>query len=105
MGCGPTKERTYAPWCSPLMGVMKFNVDGASRGKPGSEGNRGVLHGRGEVLLMFSQHIGVRDSNETEELVIPAGLRLFSRRFIGFLVMESNSSNAIAWVSNRKSNP
>lgn len=71
----------------PLMGVMKFNVDGALRDKPGPKGNKGVLHSRGEVLLMFSQHIGVRDSNEAKVLVIPEGLKLFSRRFIGSLVI------------------
>lgn len=32
-------------------------------------------------------------------------LRLFSSRYGGALVVESNSSNVIAWVSNRKSNP
>ena len=35
MGCLPFKERRSVPWSSPLFGVLKFNVDGASRGKLG----------------------------------------------------------------------
>lgn len=40
--------------------VLKFNVDGASRAKPGRVGIRGVLRNyKGEVLLMFSKNVGV----------------------------------------------
>ena len=35
MGCLPFKERRFVPWSPPPFGVLKFNVDGASRGKLG----------------------------------------------------------------------
>lgn len=66
--------------CSPLpIRVLKFNVDGASRGKPRPTGIRCVLHNsKGEVLLMFSKHVEVCDSNVVEVLAILEALRLFS---------------------------
>ena len=54
---------------------------------------------------MFSKHTGVCDSNEAEVLAILEALRCFSRNFHGVLIVESDSSNAIAWVANRKRNP
>lgn len=51
MGCGPSKVRRSVPGYPPPGGVLKFNVDGASRG----------------------------DSNEVEVLAISEALRLFSR--------------------------
>ena len=79
MGCRPIKERRLVP-CPPLpTRVLKFNVDGASRGKPRPMGIRCVLHNRkGEVLHMFLTHVGVYDSNVVEVLAILGVLRLFS---------------------------
>ena len=54
---------------------------------------------------MFSKNVSICDSNEAEVLAILEGLRLFARRYIGALVIESDSSNAITWVSNRKDFP
>ena len=54
---------------------------------------------------MFSKHTGICDSNEADVLAILEGLRCFSRNFHGVLIVESDSSNAITWVTNRKSNP
>ena len=72
-------------------------MDGASRGKPSPVGIGGVPRNcKGEVLIMFSIYVGVCNSNEAEVLAILEGLRLFSRRYGSTLVMESDSSNAIA---------
>ena len=77
--------------------MLKFNVDGATRGNPGFVGIRGVLqNSKGEVLFMFSKHVGVCNSNEAEVLAILKTLRCFSRRFQGNLMVESGSSNAIS---------
>ena len=57
---------------------------------------------KGEVLLMFSKHVGVRDSNKVELLAILEALRCFSRFFHGSFIVESDSSNVISWVSKRK---
>eukprot|EP00268_Persea_americana_P068028 TRINITY_DN9427_c0_g2_i3.p1 TRINITY_DN9427_c0_g2~~TRINITY_DN9427_c0_g2_i3.p1 ORF type:complete len:109 (+),score=10.84 TRINITY_DN9427_c0_g2_i3:826-1152(+) len=68
--------------------------------KPGL-GIGGVLrNSRGEVLFMFSKFVGVCDSNEALVLAILEALRYFSRFFNGVLVVESDSSNAVASVSN-----
>lgn len=45
------------------------------------------------------------DSSEVEVLAILEAFRCFSRLFHGELIIESDSSNAIAWVFNRKINP
>ena len=64
-------------WYPPPLGVVKFNVDGASRGKPGPAGIGGVLrYCKGEVLMMFSKYVSVGDSNEADVLAILEGLRL-----------------------------
>ena len=48
-------------------GVLKFNVDGATRGKPGLVGIGGVLRNhKGEVMYMFSKHVGIKDSKEAD---------------------------------------
>lgn len=44
MTCGPTKNKRCISWSSPLCRVLKFNVDGATRGKPGEAGIGVVLH-------------------------------------------------------------
>ena len=86
MLCGPTKVRIYVLWSPPPLGMLKFNVGGAARGKPGLASIRGVLHNdKGEVLFMFSKYVGARDSNEAEVLAILEALRRFSRFFQGTL--------------------
>lgn len=58
MKCGPSKVRKSVSWVPPLPGSLKFNVDGAARGKPGPAGIGGVLRNyKGEVLFMFSNHL------------------------------------------------
>ena len=65
MGCCPRKERRPIPWSPPPYRVSKFNVDGASRGNPGPAGITGVIrNSKGDVILMFSKHVGVCDSND-----------------------------------------
>lgn len=34
MMCGMHKEKRSVPWVPPLDGVLKFNVEGAAKGKP-----------------------------------------------------------------------
>eukprot|EP00268_Persea_americana_P068026 TRINITY_DN9427_c0_g1_i1.p1 TRINITY_DN9427_c0_g1~~TRINITY_DN9427_c0_g1_i1.p1 ORF type:complete len:120 (+),score=19.95 TRINITY_DN9427_c0_g1_i1:825-1184(+) len=106
MGCRPSKMRKSVMLVPPSLGVLKFNVDGAARGKPRPAGIGGVLrNSKGEVLFTFSKPIGIRDSKEAEVLAILKALCYFSRFFHGNLIVESDSSNVVAWVSNRKTNP
>ena len=44
----------------------------------------------GEFILLFSNNVGVCDYNKVEVLAILNALRLFSRRYHGRLVVESD---------------
>lgn len=60
------------------------------------------------IVFFWSQccnFVGVCDSNEAEVSAILEFLRFFSRNFNGGLILKSDSSNVIAWVSNWKANP
>ena len=43
MESGPIKLKRFVLWSPPLLGVLKFNIDGAARGKLGPAGIRGVF--------------------------------------------------------------
>lgn len=80
--------------------MLKFNVDGATRGKPSSAGIGGVLRDdRGAILCLFSKGVRIRYSNKAKVLAILEALRIFSQSFHRSLIAESDSSNAITWVS------
>lgn len=52
-------------------GVMKFNVDGTSRGDPSPAGIGGVLRiHESRKTIMFNESVGIKDSNEAEILSI-----------------------------------
>lgn len=44
MGCSAPKVKKSVFWNLPRRGMLKLNVDGAVRGKPGPAGIGGVLH-------------------------------------------------------------
>lgn len=74
-------------------------------GKPRVVGvGRGLPNCRSVVLLMFSKYGRVCNSNEAEVQEILKGLGLFTRRYSVSPIVESDSSNAIALVSNEKAN-
>lgn len=65
------------PWVKPKDGFFKFNVDGATRGKPGSVGIVVVVHDcRGEMVCFFSESVGCKESNGAELLRIRRALTL-----------------------------
>lgn len=64
------------------------------KGEPGLVGMDSVLGDtKGEILFMFSKHAGVKESNEVRLFWI------FSHPFKGMLIVQSDSSNAVFWVS------
>lgn len=92
--CGLSKDRRVLRWTPPLVGLLKFNIDGAARGKLGSVGIDGVLRdSNGLVLMLFSKHVGVMDSNESEVLPILEALHVFYAH-----IVESDSMIVVAWV-------
>ena len=46
-------------WAPPIEGVLKFNVDGAARGKPGPSGIGGVLRNSEGFVLKACGLYGV----------------------------------------------
>lgn len=52
------KVRKVVPWSPPLFGVLKVNVDGSSKGKPGPTIIVGVLcNSEGGVSLLFTKNV------------------------------------------------
>lgn len=49
------------------------------------------------ICLLFSKHVGIRDSNKSEVLVILKAPH-FLKKLQDYLTVESESSNAILWI-------
>lgn len=59
----------------------------------------GVLRNQnGEVLYMFSKHLGIKDSNEAEMMAILEALCIYRDTFQFNHIVENNSINAISWA-------
>lgn len=72
-------------------------MDGAARGKPRLIGIGGVLRNhRGEVMYIFSKHIGIKDSKEAEVLAILEAFHIYHSSYHQSLIVESDSANAIS---------
>lgn len=57
---GTSKAKYHVSWLPPPSCFLKFNMDGAVRGRPGQE--MVVLFGmRGKVLFMLSKLVGAKD--------------------------------------------
>lgn len=61
----------------------------------------GVLRNQnGEVLYMFSKHLGIKDSNEAEMMAILEALCIYCDTFQFNHIVENDSINAISWARN-----
>ncbi|KAK3189924.1 hypothetical protein Dsin_029485 [Dipteronia sinensis] len=59
------------------MDKLKFNVDVSMKGKPGPVGIGGVLRdANGKVMCLFSNSVGITDSNTAELWAIEKAVRL-----------------------------
>lgn len=86
--------------------VIKFNVDGASRGKPEPAGLGGVLRNHeGTTSIDFNESVGTTDSNEVEILNIRRILNIWNMFGQGKLIIEGDSTNAIKWVEGQRRPP
>lgn len=96
-----------AVWAPSFGDVLRFNVDGAMRGKPRQAVVEGVLHNEVEVVLVwFSENVGIMESNEEEVVAILEALWIFVwASFQDLLVVESDFLNAIYWVSSLAAMP
>ncbi|XVF39216.1 hypothetical protein PTKIN_Ptkin01aG0017700 [Pterospermum kingtungense] len=104
-----TRDWPRVSWVCPPAGHVKFNVDGASIGKPGSAGIGGVLcNHAGEELARFSKSVGIVDSNIAELLAIREAFLVFiDSPFVSdnVLIIESDSKTAVNWVNSPLSAP
>lgn len=81
MGCGLIQIWKSVFWSSPPLKMFTFNVDGATKGKPGPARIKGVLHNyKGQVLFMFSKFM----------MMIDPLYFLFSKNFVQFLSQHRN---------------
>ena len=86
MSCDPSKDREVVCWHPPPSGWLKFNIDGAAKGKPAPAGiGKVIMNDKGEVLFMFSKNAGIKESNEAEVLSILEALKIFFFYFQGLL--------------------
>ncbi|OMO61107.1 hypothetical protein CCACVL1_23740 [Corchorus capsularis] len=96
-------------WEAPKPSFLKFNVDGAAKGKPGPAGIGGVLRDEnGKIWMDFSKSMGIMDSNEAELCAIREAILLFSTSKWAnshALIIESDSRNVVSWVGNPDSVP
>lgn len=101
--CMFQKESILLYW-SPPFGQLKFNVDGAAKGKSFPAGVGGTLRNSdGVVLVLFSKHVGCVESNEMEVVVISEDFRIFaSSSSQESLILESDSLNSTSWVLTTK---
>ena len=83
--------------------ALKFNVDGSSRGNPGSAGIGGVLRDRlGKIMGLFSLHIGYLDAISAEVLAIRKACELCAQTAtlrMKNIVIVSDSKVAVGWVN------
>ncbi|KAL4385916.1 hypothetical protein GQ457_09G028800 [Hibiscus cannabinus] len=90
-------------WCPPLLGELKFNVDGATLGSFGETGIGGCLRDvDSNCLITFSKSVGVTDCTSAELLAIKEACLLFrnstwARKFK--LIIETDSTLATRWMT------
>ncbi|KAK0599896.1 hypothetical protein LWI29_009613 [Acer saccharum] len=97
------KSRTHVNWLPPVGSVLKFNVDGSARGKPGPAGIGGILrNSEGLTLCRFSIAVGIQSSNTAEIIAIRKACELcesnpslVSRN----IQIASDSSVAVSWAN------
>ena len=95
MKTGALKKKKVLSWCSPPCVVLKFNVDGAAKGK----GIGSILRTHvGEVSYMFSKYVGIRDSNKAEVMTNLETLCIYHTSFHHYFIVEIDLLNAISWV-------
>ncbi|KAJ7960539.1 Ribonuclease H protein [Quillaja saponaria] len=96
-------------WEPPEFGWLKLNVDGLTLGKPGPARIGGVLRDQeGNVKAMFSNSIGIADSNSAKLKAICGARNLVASNVIGMdmkVIVESDSTIATNWVKNVGSRP
>ncbi|KAK3183009.1 hypothetical protein Dsin_030295 [Dipteronia sinensis] len=97
------KKRCLETWTPPTLDVLKFNIDESAKGSLGPTRMGGVLrNSRGRVLCLFSEDLGILDSNSAEVRAIHrvAGICASNPYLIGReIVIVSDSKTTVSWVN------
>ncbi|KAK3211066.1 hypothetical protein Dsin_015772 [Dipteronia sinensis] len=97
------KKRESEEWISQCVEVLKFNIDGSARDKPGPAGIGGVLRDhKGKVCYSFSFFIGIQDSNTAELMAIEkACILIVTNPSLKGLTIDivSDSKTAVLWIN------
>lgn len=95
-----------AVWNPPSLGVLKFNVDGASKGNPGSCGAGGVLRNPNEETLgYFSKDLREGWASEAEVKAILLALQFCHQFCFNSVIIESDSTIVVGWVNSPSNRP
>lgn len=95
-----------AVWSPPDIGILKCNVDGASKGNPGPCGVGGVIRNSDrKVLGFFALDSGHGWAYEAETKAILNGLRFCQQFLLKNVIVESDSTTAVGWVCSKDKRP
>lgn len=104
----PTMGQDY--WQPPPPGFLKFNTDGASKGKLGMVGyGRVIRDEKGNIVVIFHSHLGNATNNMVELLAIKKSLDILRDLNMSNTIIDVeseltiNSIKKIKWLSTRES--
>eukprot|EP00253_Pinus_taeda_P010632 PITA_10632 len=84
------KETDY--WHPPPQGFLKYNIDGASKGNPGTVGFGGALRDENEsILFIFHCHLGRATNNMAELMALEQCLDFLEQDNRQNVIIEANS--------------
>lgn len=88
----PSHPPRRVQWQPPMMGHLKLNTDGASKGNPGASGGGGVIRDhKGSVIFAFLHYYGVHHSLIAEMRALLDGLRYCSALSLAVTHVEVDS--------------
>jgi len=78
---------------------MKYNIDGASKGKPGIVGFGGVLRDEeGRIIFIFHYHLGRATNNMEELMALEQCLEFLTQNHCSNVILEADSEITINFV-------
>lgn len=76
----------------PLAGYLKYNIDEASKGNPGTAGYGGVSRDeRGSIISIFQGHLGKATNNMMELMAIEQCLEFLKQDNRSNVIIEADS--------------
>ena len=87
----------------PLIGFLKINTDGSSRGNPGHAGIGAIGRGNdGEVVFLLSSYKGQHSNNLMEALAIKDAIERGCSLGWRKIICESNSQIVVDMLNNQR---